>query len=102
MLPRCSGFILAATCILAGCSSEPVSVRQAMAICMEPARKAGSPTGSIGVGVDSDSGFFSNLSLELSGDYLAGRDPDKVFEECVIERSGQFPDRSYSEIVVDG
>jgi hypothetical protein len=33
----------------------------------------------------------------VTTDYLAGRDPSAVFNECVKSRSGQFPTRSYSE-----
>ena len=93
---------LAITGILAGCSSEPVSVQQATALCMEPARKAGGPTGSFGFGVDSESGLQTRISIELTDDYLAGRDPDEVFEECVIKRSGSKPEQSYSDLVGNG
>ena len=93
---------LAAVALIAGCSSEPVSVKQAMAMCMEPARKASAPTGSVGLGVDSEGGVFSSLSIELTDDYLFGRNPDDVFEECVVKRSGSGPDRPYSELVGDG
>ena len=75
---------LAIVATLAACDDpEPVSVEQAMATCMEPARK----------------GVTSSFSIEFTDDYLAGRNPDDVFEQCVIEHSGHRPDRSYSEIV---
>ncbi len=91
---------LAIVATLAACDDpEPVSVEQAMATCMEPARKASSPATSIGLGVDSHKGVMSSFSIEFTEDYLAGRNPDDVFEECVIKHSGHRPDRSYSEIV---
>ena len=93
---------LAAVALIAACSSEPVSVGQAMEMCMEPARKAGGPTGTFGLGFGSEDGVSSSLSIELTDDYLFGRDPDEVFEECVVRHSGAFPDRPYSEIAGDG
>lgn len=93
---------LAAVALIAGCSSEPVPVKQAMEMCMENARKASGPTGSVGLGFDSDGGVSSTLSIELTDDYIFGRDPDDVFEECVVKRSGSLPDRSYSELVGNG
>ena len=94
--------VLAAVALIAGCSSEPVPVKQAMEMCMEPARKAGGPTGSVGLGFDSDGGVSSTLSIELTDDYIFGRDPDDVFEECVVKRSGSLPDRSHSELIGNG
>ena len=93
---------LAAVALIAGCSSEPVSVRQAMEMCMEPARKAAGPTGTFGLGFGSEGGVSSSLSIELTGDYLIGRDPDEVFEECVVRQSGAVPDQPYSELVGGG
>ena len=94
--------LLAAVALIAGCSSEPVSVRQAMEMCKEPARKAGGPTGTVGLGFDSEGGVSSSLSIELTDDYLFGRDPDEVFEECVVKLSGSVPDHPYSELVGNG
>ena len=91
--------LAAAGGLIAGCNNEPVSVQRAMAQCMEPTRKASGPTGTFGIGADSGKGLSTTFSIELSTDYLAGRNPDEVFDECVVSRSGSAPDRSYSEIV---
>ena len=90
--------VLAIAGLAAACSSEPVSLERAKEMCMEPARKAQAPTGSVGFGVDSNDGFFSQFKLEVTGDYLSGRSPDEVFEECVVERSGTIPDQTYTDI----
>jgi len=49
-----------------------------------------------GTGVGSGSGGtrgYGSLELEISSDYIRGRDPSDVFNRCVLRRSGQMPVR---------
>lgn len=74
---------------LAACG--PVSVERAEAMCYERARLAAAPRGEIGLGVSSDGSTASRIKLEVSSDYIAGRDPSAVYDACVYQKSGQPP-----------
>jgi hypothetical protein len=59
--------------------------------CVEPARLAQAPRGSIGISADNHGNVGTSLTIGISTDYLQGRDPDQVFAACVQNRSGQPP-----------
>lgn len=77
--------------LLAACG--PVSPERAADICEDRARSAAGPTGEIGVGVNSRDGLRSSVELEITSDYILGRDPYMVYEQCVRNMSGQGPIR---------
>lgn len=81
---------------LASCGPIPVDV--AMEQCIEPARLAQHPRGSIGIGADSRGNLATSVTIGISTDYLAGRDPDQVFASCVQGRSGQYPPVPFSSL----
>lgn len=76
----------------------PVPVAQAETSCLRDAELAASPRGEVTMGVagghGASRGVTGEVDLELSTDYLAGRDPSDVFNRCVMRRSGQLPTRS--------
>lgn len=82
--------------ILAGCG--PVPVAQAEAACLHDAELAQRPRGevAVGIGTDSDGNLRSigRLEVNISSDYIAGRDPSDVFNRCVLRRSGEMPTRA--------
>lgn len=83
---------LGLSAVLAGCG--PVPVAQAERSCLDDARLAQGPRTEVSVGVVGGSGRvrpYTGLEVEVSGDYLAGRDPAAVFASCVQRRSGQPP-----------
>jgi hypothetical protein len=83
---------LALTCLLpliASCG--PIPVAQAEKICLERARLAQQPRGSVAVGANSNGQIETAFDVTISADYLQGRDPSDVFNGCVKGRSGQFP-----------
>lgn len=87
-----AGVGLGLAALLAGCG--PVSVAEAERSCLDDARLAQGPRGSVSLGVASSSGRVrptTGVEIEVSGDYLAGRDPSAVFASCVQRRSGQAP-----------
>lgn len=97
---RAAALILALPLLagLSGCG--PVSVQQAEASCMRDAELAARPRGSVAMGVAGGGGSRhagGRVELELSSDYLMGRDPSAVFDRCVQNRSGQLPTRSLSQ-----
>lgn len=81
--------------VVAACG--PVPVDQAERSCLRDAEMAERPRGSIAMSVGSGSGGtrgFGSVELEISGDYIRGRDPSDVFNRCVQRRSGQMPERA--------
>jgi hypothetical protein len=83
--------ILLPVLVLAACG--PISVEEAERQCFERARLAQQPRGEIAVGMNSDGKAGGAFEVEISGDYLAGRDPAAVYETCVTAKSGEPPSR---------
>lgn len=75
----------------------PVPVEQAEASCLRDAELAQRPRGEVIMGVGSgggSTGAFGRVELDVSSDYLMGRDPSEVYSRCVMRRSGQAPTRA--------
>ena len=83
--------ILLAGLCLSACG--PISVQEAERQCFERARLAQQPRGEIGVGVGSNGRAAAGIELNISSDYIMGRDPAAVYETCVISKSGEPPSR---------
>jgi hypothetical protein len=83
---------LAAT-LLAACQPVPVDPERAARDCEQRAQRAGGPSGNVTIGANSDDGPFLGAEIGLSSDFLAGRDPVAVYEECVYQRTGAAPIR---------
>ena len=88
-MKRAIGLLL----LLAACG--PVSVQQAERECLPKARLAQQPRGEVGLGVNSNGQAGSRVEVNVSSDFLLGRDPSQVFETCVIQRSGELPSRPF-------
>ncbi|MFN7222857.1 MAG: hypothetical protein ACK4MS_02420 [Paracoccaceae bacterium] len=71
----------------------PIPLAQAERQCFERARLAQQPRGEIGVGVGSGGKVASSLKLEVTSDFIMGRDPSAVYDSCVYQKSGQAPSR---------
>ncbi|MGO4907539.1 hypothetical protein ACEN2J_04315 [Pseudorhodobacter sp. W20_MBD10_FR17] len=78
-------------CLLTMAACGPVSVAQAERECLARAYDASGPHGSVGVGVGSDGKGLAKVSLGISSDYIMGRDPSAVYDQCVFQKSGQPP-----------
>lgn len=85
--------------VLTACG--PVPVDQAERTCLRDAELAERPRTNVALGVgtgfDGDTRGFGSVSVDLSGDYLMGRDPSQVYDRCVQRRSGQPPRRPLYE-----
>ncbi|PTE21007.1 hypothetical protein [Cereibacter changlensis] len=79
--------------LLAACG--PVTQQQAERQCFERARLAQQPRGEVGVGASSDGGASARLRLNVSSDFLMGRDPSAVFDSCVFQKTGQPPTQPF-------
>ncbi|NNE89788.1 MAG: hypothetical protein HKN27_17100 [Silicimonas sp.] len=82
----------ACACVLALAGCGPMSPDRAADLCEDRARAATGITGEIGIGIGSD-GPGGNVELGVTSDYLQGRDPYVVYEECVRQKTGQGPIR---------
>lgn len=76
---------------LAACA--PLTVEQAERACLDSARDATGPRTEMGVGVGSHGARGGFVRVGVSSDYIMGRDPAQVFQNCVKRRSGQMPNR---------
>ena len=72
--------VLPAFLTLTACG--PVPLVQAEAECRSRADQAAAPSGSVGV----------------TSDFLKGRDPTEVYNQCVLARAGQPPLRPYNAL----
>ena len=79
--------------LVAACAPVPVDPEAVQAECAERARQAQGPTGNLRVGVNSEDGPFTRVEIGITSDALAGRDPQEVYETCVIEGTGAPPTR---------
>lgn len=81
--------------VLSACG--PIPVEQAERNCLRSAELSTRPRGEMGVGIGTGrhGGLHTaaHLEIEMSGDYVMGRDPADVFNRCVLRRSGQMPTR---------
>lgn len=81
---------LVAVAALSACG--PMSPERAADVCEDRARAATGPTGEIGIGVGSN-GASGSFEVGITSDYIRGRDPYVVYEECVRQKTGQGPIR---------
>ncbi|QCO55925.1 hypothetical protein EOK75_09360 [Pseudorhodobacter turbinis] len=81
----------AAAALLALTACGPVSVEQAERQCLGRAHATTGPHGEVGVGVNSKGNALARLKLGVTSDYLMGRDPSAVFDQCVYQKSRQPP-----------
>ncbi|MFD2104649.1 hypothetical protein ACFSKJ_14685 [Tabrizicola soli] len=71
----------------------PMTMAEAERQCFERARLAQQPRGTLGVGVGSGGHAAGAVELEVSSDFLLGRDPSAIYETCVMARTGEPPSR---------
>ena len=87
--------LLLPVALLAACG--PIPRADAERECYERARLAQGPSGEVRMGVAGGGGRGTHgvmgARLDLSTDFLAGRDPEKVWQNCVHSRSGELPSR---------
>jgi hypothetical protein len=77
--------------ILIACG--PISLAEAERQCFERARLAKQPRGEVSVGARSDGRAAAGLELNVSSDFLMGKDPSAVYDSCVMAKAGEPPSR---------
>ena len=86
-----AALLAAALPVLTACG--PMSLAEAERQCFERARLAQQPRGEVIVGVGSGGRKAAGVELNVSSDYLMGRDPSAVYESCVMQKAGEPPSR---------
>jgi len=82
---------LVALVLVAACG--PMTLAEAERQCFERARLAKQPRGEIGVGASSDGRKAASFELNVSSDFLLGKDPSAVYDSCVMSKAGEAPSR---------
>ncbi len=85
------GLVMMVPLLLAGCG--PMTLAEAERQCFERARLAKQPRGEVSVGASSDGRTAAGLEVNVSSDFLLGRDPSAVYEMCVMQKAGEPPSR---------
>jgi hypothetical protein len=88
--------LVLALLLLAACG--PIPRAQAEKQCLHEARLAEHPRGSVGLGIGSDGKPHLVGDITITSDYLQGRDPSQVYDNCVFKRSGEMPSRPFTSI----
>jgi len=82
---------LAPALALCACATGEVTLAEAEAACAHRAQAAAAPTGAISIGAGNRTGLFGGISIGVTSDFLAGRDPRDVYTSCVERKTGQQP-----------
>lgn len=70
-----------------------MTLQEAERQCFERARLAKQPRGEFSIGASSDGRKAAGFELNVSSDYLLGKDPAAVYEMCVMQKAGEPPSR---------
>ena len=76
-------------CFLIGCAtSEPITLtqKQIESICHNKKIEATKPTTNLSLATGSDGPKYQ-IGITMSSDYIAGRDPNEVYEQCLMSFS---------------
>ena len=87
-----TGFLRVAVLIVLG-ACGPISLAEAERQCFERARLAEQHRGEVTFGVGSGGRTAAGLDLEVSSDFLLGKDPAAVYDTCVMSKAGEAPSR---------
>lgn len=87
------GLVLGCLVPLALAACGPMALAEAERQCFERARLAQQPRGVVSVGADSDGRTAAGFELNVSSDFLLGKDPAAVYESCVMSKAGEPPSR---------
>lgn len=85
--------LVMAPALLGLMACAPIPVDRAERACLASARDASGPRTEMGVGVGSHGVRGGYVQVGIGSDYIMGRDPSAVFQDCVLRRSGQMPSR---------
>ena len=76
--------LIFSTCFLIGCASNPtnpLTAQQIENICQKKKNEAAKPTTNLSLATGSEGPKYQ-IGITMSSDYLAGRDPNDVYNQC--------------------
>ena len=85
------GLTLLLPLVLAACG--PMTLAEAERQCFERARLAKQPRGEVTVGAGTGGRTSAGFELNVSSDFLMGKDPSAVYDSCVMQKAGEPPSR---------
>lgn len=65
-------------------SCAPMTAEAVQRACLERADAAAAPRGGVALGMGSG-GVSGGIGLQVSHDYLMGRDPEQVYADCLLD-----------------
>ena len=79
--------------LLAGCGLPLyMDMEDAIAFCTDRARDALGPRAEIDLATGTGGPRYG-AAVSISTDFLFGRDPQRIYENCVVQRTGELPTR---------
>ena len=88
---RGAALSLVGLALLSACG--PIPVAQAERECFDRARLAERPRGTVALGVGSGGHSRVGVGIAISSDFIMGNDPSAIYDQCVLQKSGQPPSR---------
>ena len=76
-------------CFLIGCAasqSKPLTQKQIESICQKKKIEATKPTTNLSLATGSEGPKYQ-IGITMSSDYIAGRDPNEVYKQCIMSFS---------------
>lgn len=92
-MARRSGLALLCLAPLLLVACGPMTMAEAERQCFERARLAKQPRGEVSVGADTRGRTHAGIEVNLSSDFLLGKDPVAVYDSCVMQKTGEPPSR---------
>ncbi|MCC6007710.1 MAG: hypothetical protein JJU40_08525 [Rhodobacteraceae bacterium] len=90
---RAAAAALAGALALSGCGLPlMMDMETAMRVCRDEARSAMGPRVNLDLATGTG-GPRVGGAVEISTDWLFGRDPERIYTDCVVRRTGELPTR---------
>ena len=83
---------------VAACGGGPMSLAEAEAACRADPRLAPAQGGEIRIGIAEDGRVLRRMEIDIGAELRGGRDPGKVWQDCVHSRSGRLPGRPHPSL----
>ena len=76
-------------CFIIGCATsqpKPLTQKQIQSICQKKKIEATKPTTNLSLATGSEGPKYQ-IGITMSSDYIAGRDPNEVYQQCIMSFS---------------
>ena len=79
-------FFIILSPLIVGCATntpEPLSLKQIESICKKKQMEASKPMTNVSLGTGSEGPKYQ-IGITMSSDFIAGRNPEEVYEDCKL------------------